>query len=182
MTILRVALVVLCALGVSVGQSSKPASIGAPRPTSKQIIAEQAKRLAETEARVQQLEESNAKLMASNKELAELLEGQLKDSGDLLALGKKLYAEHQQLADRYNQLVRDYNLLVLQANAFAEQVRSNNAQARAQRDAALIGLLGIMNRPAPPIYQPAPAWTPPPRPNIRCTSNRIGDMVYTNCN
>lgn len=185
---IRIALLVLCALGASFAQSPAPAKARVLRPTSKQIIAEQAKRIAEIEARVKQLEadnaavrESNAKLVASNKELAELFEGSMKDEGELLAISKKLYGEHLALSDRYNQLVRDYNLLALQASAFAEQVRTNNAQARAQRDAALIGLLGIMRQPAPPIYQPAPAWIPAPRREIRCTSNRIGDMVYTNC-
>ena len=77
----------------------------------------------------------------------------------------------------------------LQLQQMKVQSLSNNqaaAQAAAQQDAQnrAAVIQKLMNwQAAQPIYQPPPVYQMPvPRQSTNCTSNRIGDYTYTNCN
>ena len=91
-------------------------------------------------------------------------------------------------AQRYEEQVRYRQWFKTLTPEQQERERDRQAQLEAARIQALGMLLGRggfqLVQPAPyqaPVYQPAPAITTPRQP-LNCTSNRVGNQVYTNCN
>jgi hypothetical protein len=88
-----------------------------------------------------------------------------------------------------------YRLLGEEARALREQ-QAREQDREDRREAARMQALGMFLGSRPfSFQQPMPAYQPPPpiqyapvyqappvRPPVNCTSNRVGDSTYTNCN
>lgn len=88
--------------------------------------------------------------------------------------------ENDGLVDRYNALVAQHNALLAVARDFAGQLRAAQTSVMHQKQInnALV-MYSLMPKYAPMVLPPPPVLT---NPAFRCTSNRIGDTTYTNCN
>ncbi|MGH9509527.1 MAG: hypothetical protein ACRD2Q_05075 [Terriglobales bacterium] len=96
--------------------------------------------------------------------------------------------DHEILMKEYDALSADYNLLAGRYNRLAAvqqsaSVPTHNPETEKQlrREQALqtFLLLQSLNKPVQPYVVPPIV---PNRPRVNCTSQRIGNITYTNCN
>ncbi len=107
------------------------------------------------------------------------------DFGKLLADAAR---DHEVVIKEYEALAADYNLLVGRYNRLAAiqqttsiPAYSREAEQQRRREQALqtFLLLQSMNKPIQPYIVPPIV---PNRTRTNCTSQRIGNITYTNCN
>jgi len=126
------------------------------------------------------LEANNKELADRNLELSKQLTELRAAASDVLKFNGTMQTEYFKLLTNYNGLIDKYNSSLTEANAALQKANERLAKRERLNNQMLIWAMMPKYQPPPVTVYQMPVHTEAL--NVHCTSQKLGDFTYTNCN